>query len=168
MKEKDGYVDYPDQQVILYVEREDGNFGPIQTGSYLSANYMDDYTMKRRNLESELRDQLTKGAISVIKYYMILSDLSLSELAARAGIRKSRVKKHLEPGSFGKTTVEEIKRYAHVFNIEPANLFHIILIENKGNLESNFILENKAERISIFQFRTENPFVTLTKIEERK
>ncbi|MEI6435125.1 MAG: hypothetical protein WCP32_09790 [Bacteroidota bacterium] len=168
MKEKEGYVDYPEQQVIIYVEKEDGNYGPIQTGSYLSANYMDDYTLKRRNLEAELRDQLTKGRISIVKYFMVLEDLTLFELAARAGIRKSRVKKHLDPVNFGGVSADEIIRYARVFNIVPANLFQVILIESKGTLESNLILENKAEHISIAQSPTDNPFVVITKIEERK
>ncbi|MCX6279735.1 MAG: hypothetical protein NT004_16830 [Bacteroidetes bacterium] len=167
MKEKDGYVDYPEQQVIIYVEKEDGNYGPIQTGSYLSANYMDDYTLKRRNLEAELREQLIKGRISIVKYYMVLEDLTIFELAARAGIRKSRVKKLLNPVYFGTVSADEIIRFSGVFNVAPANLFQVILIESKGTLESNHILENKAEHISIAQSPTANPFVVLTKIEER-
>ena len=51
MKEKDGYVDCPQQQVILYVEKEDGTYGPIQTGSYITSNFLDDYELKRKHLE---------------------------------------------------------------------------------------------------------------------
>jgi len=167
MKEKDGYVDYPEQQVIIYVEKEDGKYEPMQTGSYLSANYMDDYSLKRSNLEAGLREQLIKGSISIIKYYMVLEDLTISELAARAGIRISKAKKHLEPLGFGKASADEIKRYSIVFNVAPANLFQVILIESQGILQSNLILENKAERISINQSPTANPFIVLTKIEER-
>ena len=98
---------------------------------------------------------------------MVLEDLTISELAARAGIRISRVKKHLEPLGFGKASADEIKRYAIVFNVAPANLFQVILIESQGILQSNLILENKAERISINQSPTANPFIVLTKIEER-
>ena len=42
MKEKDGFAECPEQQVILYVEKEDGKYEAMQTGSYLSANYLDD------------------------------------------------------------------------------------------------------------------------------
>ena len=122
MKEKDGHVDYPDQQVILYVEKEDGEFGPIQTGSYLSANYMEDYQSKRSNLVKSLNDQLSKRTISIIQYYMVLEELTLSELSARAGIRKSKVKKHLKPDSFIKATIDELLRYARVFNVLPSEL----------------------------------------------
>lgn len=167
MKEKDGFVDYPEQQVILYVEKDDGKYGPMQTGSYISANYMDDYIYKRRNLELELREQLTIGSISPVKYYMVFEDLSCSELAARAGIRKSRVKKHLDPKCFGSATADELCKYAAVFNIPVANLLQIVLVNNHGTFESNLILENKAEKISVVQTQTSNAYIVLTKIAER-
>jgi len=167
MKEKEGFVDYPEQQMIIYVEKEDGKYGPMQTGSYISANYMDDYIEKRRNLELELRDQLTNGMISPVKYYMVLEELSLSELAARAGIRKSKVNRHLLPEGFGTATVGELHRYASVFNIPIPNLLQVVLVKNNGRLESNLILENKADTISVVQVQTGNHYVVLTKIEER-
>jgi hypothetical protein len=167
MKEKDGFVDYPQQQMILYVEKDGGEYGPMQTGSFISANYMDDYIYKRRNLELDMRAQLTNGIISPVKYYMILVDLSFSELAARAGIRKSRVKKHLDPKHFGMATIDELKRYATVFNLPLANMLQVLLIKEHGSFESIVLLENKAENVSIIQTQTSNPYVILTKIEER-
>lgn len=135
MKEKEGYVDYPDQQVILYVEKEDGEFGPIQTGSYLSANYMEDYQLKRSNLVKSLSDQLSKDTISIIQYYMVLEELTLSELSARAGIRKSKVKKHLKPDGFIKATVGELLRYARVFNVLPSKLLRPFENQSESNKE---------------------------------
>jgi hypothetical protein len=167
MKEKEGFVDYPQQQMILYVEKDDGKYGPMQTGSYLSANYMDDYKYKRRNLELELRAELISGSISPVKYYMVFVDLSFSELAARAGIRKSRVKRHLDPEKFGEVTTDELRRYASVFNVPVANLLQVVLVNHLGSFESNLILENKAGKITVDHIQTGNPFVVLTKIEER-
>ena len=167
MKEKEGFVDYPEQQMIIYVEKDDGKFGPMQTGSYLSANYMDDYLYKRLNLENELREQLSGGTISPVRYYMVLEDLSLSELSARAGIRKARVRKHLDPKLFGGASVDELRKYAAVFNIPAANLLQVVLIKNMDQFESHLINENKHEKISVDQSTTYNPYVVLTKIEEK-
>ena len=167
MKEKEGFVDYPEQQMILYVEKDDGKYGPMQTGSYISANYMDDYIYKRRNLELELREKLISGSISPVQYYMVFEDLSYSELAARAGIRKSRVKKHLDPKKFGEATADELCKYAAVFNVPVTNLLQVVLVKDHGNFESNLILENKAEKLSVDHTQTSNPYVVLTKIEER-
>jgi len=168
MKEKDGFVDYPEQQVILYVEKEDGKYGPMQTGSYLSANYIDDYIMKRRNLEIDLRNQLVGGVISPVKYYMVLEDLSLDELSARAGIRKARVKKHLDPKQFGCITVDELRHYSDVFNVPAASLLQVVLVFTNGNFEASLILENKSGPVSVSYTSTASPYVELTKIEERK
>ena len=168
MKEKEGFVDYPEQQVILYVEKDDGEFGPMQTGSYLSANYMDDYMSKRRNLEIELRAHLAAARITPVKYYMTLGELSISELSARAGIRKSRVKKHLSPEHFGCITAEELRRYAVVFNIPPANLLQVILVSCDGIFEASLVLETGTGEISVHQTPTANPYIFLTKIEASK
>jgi len=167
MKEKEGIANCPEQQVILYVEKEDGKFGPIQTGSYLSANYLDDYFYKRKNLELSLRKRVIDGEISLVYYYTVLVDLSISELASRVGISKSRVKKHFEPKHFGKCSVEELRKYAKVFNVPVANLLQIVLINIDDNPESLFILENKTLNISIEQNSTGNPYLSMTKIEER-
>ncbi|MCK9204654.1 MAG: hypothetical protein WC886_07265 [Saccharofermentanaceae bacterium] len=168
MKEKDGFIDYPDQQIILYVEKEDGQYGPIQTGSYLSANFMNDFLHKRKNLEAGLRGQLIAGKISPVRFYMVMEDLTLQELSARSGIRQSRIKKHLDPVSFGKVTADELNHYASVFNIPAANLLQVTLIFTNDEFQSNVILENKAKNISVTQSATQNPYVVLTKIEERK
>jgi hypothetical protein len=117
MKEKDGTIDCPQQQVILYVEKEDGKYEPIQTGSYITKNFLDDYELKRNHLEESLKSQVLSGKVSPIYYYMVLEDLTLSELASRAGIRKGKVKKHLESAHFSDIPRETLQHYADVFNI---------------------------------------------------
>jgi len=116
MKEKESIVDCPQQQVILYVEKDDGNYGPVQTGSYLTRNYLDDYELKRKNLEESLRKKIAAREASPVYYYMILEELTLSELSARAGIRKGKVKKHLEYEGFQKLGKDSLLKYADVFN----------------------------------------------------
>jgi hypothetical protein len=117
MKEKDGYAECPEQQVILYVEKEDGKYEAMQTGSYISANYLDDYFLKRNNLEKSLGGKIEKGEINAIEYYMVLEDLTISELAKRAGILKWIVKRHLKAGNFSKIGEAALKKYSVVFNI---------------------------------------------------
>jgi hypothetical protein len=117
MKEKEGFVDCPEQQVILYVEKEDGNYGPMQTGSYITKNFLDDYEMKRKNLENSLKEKVAKKEFSPIYYFMVLEDLSITELAARARIRKGKVRKHLDYEVFKTLDAADLKKYADVFNV---------------------------------------------------
>lgn len=126
MKEKDGIIDCPQQQLILYVEKEDGKYEPMQTGSYITKNFLDDYEMKRHHLEESLKKQVHSGEVSPIYYYMVLEDLTLSELAARAGIRKGKVKKHLEAAHFSSIPQNTLQLYADVFNIEVSNMLKLL------------------------------------------
>ncbi|MEI6883219.1 MAG: hypothetical protein WCO02_01925 [Bacteroidota bacterium] len=134
MKEKDGISDCPEQQLILYVEKEDGKYEAIQTGSYLSANYLDDYFLKRNNLEKALRERIERGEINALEYYMVLEDLTLSELAARVGLMKWRVRKHLKPGNFSKISQAMLMKYSKVFNV-PAD--EIIKIQSAYRKQPN-------------------------------
>jgi hypothetical protein len=165
MKEKESIVDCPEQQLILYVEKENGTYGPVQTGSYISANFLDDYFYKRRNLELSLRKRVIGGEVSLVYYYMILVDLSLPELAARVGLSKSRVKKHLDPGSFGGCSVEELTQYAKVFNVPVAGMMQLMLVKLGDQVESLFVLEGKAKGLTVTQSPTANPYCTEIIIE---
>lgn len=127
MKEKDGYIDCPQQQVILYVEKESGEYGPMQTGSYLTKNFLDDYELKRKHLEESLKQQVAKEEISPIHFYMVLEDLTLSELASRVGFRKGKVRKQLEPHNFKLLTPDIIQKYADVFDISSEDLVNLVL-----------------------------------------
>jgi hypothetical protein len=168
MKEKDGYVDFPQQQMILYVEMEDGKYGPIQTGSGISMNYLDDYELKRRHLEEFLRNKVVNGEISLVRYYMVLEDLSISELAARVKLRKASVRKHLDPVQFGKVKVETLKKYADVFNVPLANLVQVVMVRGTDKMESYTILEEKKLSGGIEFETTRNQYAGLTWIGDRK
>lgn len=122
MKEKEGFVDCPEQQMILYVEKENGQFGPMQTGSYITKNYIDDYFDKRKNLEQSLHEQIKKGEISPVKFFMVWEDLTEKELAARTRIPLRKVRKHLLPHYFNNLSADILQRYSIVFNVSVKQL----------------------------------------------
>ena len=152
MKENDVKVDYDPHQLILYVEKEDGSYGPMKTGSYITKNYIDDYWLKRKNLEQQYMQKVQDGEISPIAYYMIIEELTISELSSRANIPKRRVKKHQDPGDFKKATLEELEKYSNVFDVPITNLFQAIVTNKKD-------LKIKMER-------TNNPLFVVLKIQE--
>jgi hypothetical protein len=154
MKEKDARVDYEPHQLILYVEKEDGSYGPIKTGSYITKNYVDDFWLKRKHLEEKCLEMLKNGEISPVGYFMILEELTDAEMAMRVNLSKGKVKKHKQPEYFEKISINLLRRYAEVFNVSLANMFLVIVITK--------------ENIRIKQVKTENPAVVITKIEEKK
>jgi hypothetical protein len=137
MKEQEGIIDCPQQQVILYVEKENGKYEPMQTGSYITKNFLDDYELKRRNLEESLKRQVLSGEVSPIYYYMVLEDLTLSELSARAGIRQGKVKKHLKGFHFNAIPQETLQLYADVFNVTVPDILKLLTADTDGSTNTN-------------------------------
>lgn len=162
MKEKEVKVDCEEQQVVLFAEKDDNTYGPIQTGSYITRNYLEDFQLKQQHLEDNLLIKLIAGEISPLYFYMTLEDISISELAKRAGIRKPKVKKHLDPVHFMKATVSELKRYTDVFNIPLANLFQVIHTNQDGNWKSHFRKTDLGSMQGIGQHPTNNPVIVIT------
>ena len=154
MKEKEARVDYKKHQLVLYVEKKDGTYGPVKTGSYITKKYLDDFWFKRKNLEREYLEKIIIGEISPIAYYMTLEELTPSELASRVKMPSRRVKKHLHPEHFGKLTVEELKRYCDVFNVPFINLFYTVITNQTG--------------LNIKEEKTESPYYNILRIEAGK
>jgi hypothetical protein len=132
VKENDARVDFDQHQLLLYVEKEDGSYGPLQTGAYLTKNYLDDFFQKRQNLETECMDKLRKGEISPVVYYMLLYNMTEADIAVRAGISRSNVMKHKTPSGFARATVDMVKRYADVFGVSVANMFQLVVPKEKN------------------------------------
>lgn len=165
MKEKDAYVDFEPQQLIIYVEKEDGTFGPIQTGSYISKNYLDDFWEKTVRLRNSLLKKLKRNEITSIYFYKIIHDFNDVELSRRTGISVRRVKKHQKVAYFKKARLSDLQKYAYAFDIPVSNLLQTIVV---GEEEQKAHKESKKHQIEVKQTRTKNPFLVITKIELNK
>jgi len=162
MKEKDAYVDFEPQQLIMYVEKEDGTYGPIQTGSYISKNYLDDFWDKTMKLRKSLLEKLKKNEITSVYFYKLIHDFNDVELSRRTGISLRKVKKHQKIDGFQQARLSDLKKYAYAFDIPVSNLLQAIVVEaNEDKPES----EKEEQSVIVKQTRTENPFVVITKIE---
>ena len=166
MKEKDILIDYKDHQVILYAEKSDNTIGPVQTGSYVTSHYIDEFLYLMGNVEKSFYEKLQNGEISSICFYMTIEELTVSELASRVKLPLRKVKKHLTSLHFPKIRVSELRRYAEVFNIPVANLFQIISTrqDQKWRMGYKADVEN-AKPVIISQDETKNPYIVVTKPE---
>jgi hypothetical protein len=165
MKEKDAYIDYEPQQLIMYVEKEDGSYGPIQTGSYISKNYLDDFWDKMMKLRNSLLEKLKKNEITPIYFYKLIHDFNDVELSRRTGIPVFKVKRHQKLKSFNTIKLSEMQKYAYAFDIPVSNLLQAIVIEgNEDKVDSDVM----QQPILVKQTRTENPYLVITKIELNK
>jgi transcriptional regulator with XRE-family HTH domain len=165
MKEKDLLVECPYQQVVLYAEKSDGTYGPMQTGSYMAGTHISEHFKISGNLNNSLIEKLKNGEISPVYYYMMIEGLTVPELAGRTGISKSCVKKHITPEGFKKLSVSKLKRYADVLNIPPANFFQVIYTIEDRNWNIGYQGDaDNSKTGSITQSATKNPLVVETKV----
>lgn len=167
MKEKEINKEYEKQQQIIYVEKDDGSYGPVQAGSYLTNNFLDDFWFKKKNLEKQLTEKVSDNQMSTISYFMILGELSESELASRAGVSKRILKKHLQAKNFSGIRVSVLERYAQVFGIPVADLFQQIQYEEQDGMKSFYIKDKISENIDIQRVRTKNPLFVITQIKKK-
>jgi AraC-like DNA-binding protein len=154
MKEKDAYTKFDLPPVVLYVEKEDGSYGRIESVSYLTDHYLDDYFDKIKKWDNDLKEQLDKGEISPIYYYMIMLEFGEGDLASRVGISRRKLKKHFKMQVFEKMSLKMLKVYADVFDVPVSNMLHFIVINEKDQ-----------EKLKISYQKSNNPYITISKIE---
>ena len=118
MKEKEIKVDSKGQEIVLFVEKEDETYAPVQSGSYITENFLDDFLQKKENLAKQLKEELNKGNISPVYYYMVLQDMGPGDLAKRVGISQRKLKKHFRPEVFAKLSEKMLGKYEVVFGVK--------------------------------------------------
>jgi len=163
MKEKDAFVDYEPQQLVLYVEKEDGSYGPIKTGSFISKNYLDDFWAKMVKLRLSLLEKLKNNEITPVYYYKMIHDFNDLELSRRTGISLFKVKRHQKVNRFKNVKLSDLQKYAYAFDIPVANLLQIITLDEKEKLPDTE--DDNLSQSRVKQTKTENPFVVITKFE---
>jgi len=138
-------------RLVLYVENDDATYGPMETGSYMTQNYIDDFFEKLSHVQQDSMRRMRDGEISPVAYYMILIEIGEGDLAARVGISRRRLRRHMTPCGFRKVTLRALRRYADVFGIPVANMFQVIV---------------PAEGVRVKQEKTSNECVVLTHVEK--
>lgn len=154
MKEHEAKTEFEAHQLLLYVEKPDGSYGSLQTGSYIAGNFLDDYFEKRGRFQASCLQRLLAGQDSPVAYYQALCELTLTELAARARINLVKVWLHRKPAYFQGMSLREAARYAEVFNIPVASLLQVVVQPLEGNGR-------------IMHERTDNGSLVLTKYVEQ-
>ena len=154
MKEKEAYTKLDLPPLVLYVEKVDGSYGRIESVSYLTDHYLDDYLDKLKKWDNDLKEQLDKGEISPVYYYMIMLELGEGDLASRVGISRRKLKKHFKMEAFEKINLRMLKAYANVFDVPVSNMLHFMVIKEKDQ-----------EKLKISYKKSNNPYITILKIE---
>ena len=130
MKEQDAKAANT-HQVVLFVERDDASYGPVQTGSYLAQEFIDDFFEKRERYRLDCLRRLEAGEVSAVWYYQQILDMAEADLAARVRVSRRAVRRHMTPAGFGEVDLRLAARYAEVFGVPLANLFQVIAAQDE-------------------------------------
>jgi hypothetical protein len=170
MKEKEALNNKcNDHPLIVYTEKEDDSYGPTQSGAVSTKDFLGDFRDKWKKMETDILLKINSGQVSMIYYYMMLQELTSSELAVRVGISKSKVEKHIQPKYFEKASLSTVRKYADVFNVPVANLFQLISTKEDKLWKAHYIdNEEVVNNNLISQQRTNNSLVVITKIEQKQ
>lgn len=128
MKETDAKFQAGHAQV-LYVEKEQGEFGPVHTRSFMAENYADALRERRQALRAEALRQVQSGATSPIAYWRTVLGMSQADLAARADVYQWSLRRHETPKGFRGIKPAQLARYAEVFGLRPEAVFELPLPE---------------------------------------
>jgi hypothetical protein len=126
VKEKDARCKEHDHQVVLVVEKEDGSYGTVQTGSYMFQEYGDDFSQKLAYWAQQNLDDLTSGRVSPIGYHMQRLHMTVEDVAARSGMARRLVRRHMTVAGFAGATVRQLGSYAELFGTPIADLFQVL------------------------------------------
>jgi len=127
VKEDDAKSESRERLVVMYVEREDGSFGPLQTGSQLVERFKSDLDGKLEVFRQQFSQRLQAGETSPVGYYRELVNISEADLASRMGISRRKLRKHALPAGFRKLSDDQLARYADIFGIPVQELLRVPL-----------------------------------------
>lgn len=124
MKQKD--ADFAEgHAIVLYVEKDDGGYGPVQTGSYVVTHHEAFMLERRAELRAQAWAKWKAGETSPIAYWREVFGMAPADLAERAGVFGWTLRKHETPKGYAALKAEQRVAYADVFGMEPEELDRI-------------------------------------------
>ena len=96
----------------------------------MAYNFIDDFQEKQRYFHEIYSQALLRGEISAIAYFMLMQELTVSEVADRTRLSAGQAKRHMSPKHFETLTVAQA--YAALFGIPVVKLFAFIAMADPG------------------------------------
>ena len=115
----------------VYSLDENGNYTTVPSVGWDPKNAVMQEAWDIVNEKVELaRKNVLSGKLSPIAYYIEKNIMDTGLVAKYMGIRKWKVKKHLNPKKFAKLSNDILDKYANVFSISKEELIDIKLLSN--------------------------------------
>jgi hypothetical protein len=103
---------------LMYAVDNDGKYTGVNSAGWEAENFATKQAWDAIDEElAETIEQIKKGELSPIAYYMHKCLMEVSLLAKYVGKWQWQVKRHMKPAGFNKLSPDMLKKYAQAFNI---------------------------------------------------
>ena len=108
---------------VCYVKNKDGKYVKgLSTGWEAKQVALDNAWEEIDRIVAETKQDVLKGKVSPIKYYMELNVMDMPVLAGYTGFFSWQIKRHMKPNVFKKLNTKKLQKYADAFEISVENL----------------------------------------------
>ena len=122
-------------RIVLYGTNKNGECIPEITAPEIANEMVDIYYQTKSEVWNKLKKELILGNISPIKLFFEYHNMSLKDIASRAGLSVSAVKKHFTIKGFMKINIKTLQRYAVIFDISIGDFFQFLHIKDKRSID---------------------------------
>ena len=135
-------------RILLYDTNEDGKCAPSLRRSDSHEDINIYYAQQAKRLDA-LVEKLIGNEISPLGLFVDYFRMSVKDLAARAKLSPSSVKKHLTPAGFAKAKVDDLQAYARVFDITVSDFFVFIHLPHDLKCEAKKFNNRLVQQVVI-------------------
>lgn len=117
-QDDEGFLKAGKVRDVCYATDENGNYTQVLSLGWQPKNeaMKQAWELIHHRAEKTLED-VRKGKISPIAYYIDKNDMTIAILSQYTGIAGWRIKRHLKPSVFNKLKPSVLQKYADIFNI---------------------------------------------------
>jgi hypothetical protein len=135
-------------RLVLYDTDRDGKCNPKYTKTEFDEIIGSYYEQREMEL-TRLQRELYAGHISPVYFFLKYYHMDIKDLASRMKLRKSVVKKHLTPKGFDTIKVEQLRRYARIFDIAVSDFFQFTHVPENVSVEVEKYQGRLIQNVSI-------------------
>jgi len=136
------------RRLVLYEVDEAGKCVPTLQKSMFDQDIETFYEQRAKEL-ARLEREVLEGKISPLALYMGLYRLTADDIAARARVRKSLVRRHVTAEGFRSARVDTLERYAAIFDATVADFFQLTHISDGLEVEVERAEGGSVQRVTV-------------------
>lgn len=122
-------------RLVMFNPTDSGECVPDYVESEFNEEIRIYYQQRAEELERLYREVLA-GTLSPVAFFVTYQTMNVKDVAARVKLRPRMVERHMTLEGFRSARVEELQRYARVFDVSVSDFFDFTFIEDTIAVET--------------------------------